>query len=287
MPTLGRVIGEHITLRVAPPHGGAAWIEADPGQLEQVILNLVVNARDAMPDGGNLDVAVGHRTVAGDVPGEPPPGRYEVLTVRDSGMGMDTETVTRIFEPFFTTKEQGRGTGLGLATVYGIVTARGGTIRVDTAPGRGATFDVYFPAAPPGTADDRRGPALGGSETVLLVEDDALVRESLAHTLHGVGYNVLEATDGVAALRVLDSVSGTVDVIITDVVMPIMGGRELARRARLMQPQMRILFISGHAPNVMEDGFGAGEAFLTKPFEPAALLRRVRELLDANVQSPL
>jgi two-component system cell cycle sensor histidine kinase/response regulator CckA len=288
MPTLGRVIGEHITLRIAPPHGGAAWIDADPGQLEQVILNLVVNARDAMPDGGELDVAVSHRRVTGDEPAEAPPGNYAVLTVKDSGMGMDVETVARIFEPFFTTKAQGRGTGLGLATVYGIVTAGGGTIRVDTAPGRGATFDVYFPAASPGTADESRGAhPKGGSETLLLVEDDALVRESLAHTLHGVGYNVVEAADGAAALRVLDSVSGTVHAIITDVVMPIMGGRELARRARLVVPEVCVLFISGHAPNVMEDGFGAGEAFLAKPFEPAALLRRVRELLDAKAQGPL
>ncbi|KAB2892894.1 MAG: PAS domain-containing protein, partial [Kofleriaceae bacterium] len=288
MPTLGRVIGEHLTIRIAPPHGGAAWVEVDPGQLEQVILNLVVNARDAMPDGGELDVAVTHRRVTGDVPGEPPPGHYAVLTVRDSGMGMDADTVARIFEPFFTTKMPGRGTGLGLATVYGIVTASGGTIRVDSAPGRGSTFDVYLPAAPEGADDeDRDASPRGGNETLLLVEDDARVRESLAHTLHGVGYNVVEAADGAAALRVLDSVTGAVDAIITDVVMPIMGGRELARRARLLLPDLRVLFISGHAPNVVEDAFGADEAFLAKPFEPAALLRRVRELLDATARDPL
>ncbi len=288
MPTLGRVIGEHVTLRMVPPHGGAAWIETDPGQLEQVILNLVVNARDAMPEGGELDVAVTHRRISGAEPGEPARGTYAVLTVRDNGLGMDAETVARIFEPFFTTKAPGRGTGLGLATVYGIVTASGGTIRVDTSPGRGTTFDVYFPAVPEGAAEESRDAhPRGGSETLLVVEDDALVRESLAHILHGAGYNVVEAADGSAALRVLDSVTGTVDAIVTDVVMPIMGGRELARRARLLIPDLRVLFISGHAPNVVEDGFGADEAFLAKPFEPAALLRRVRELLDATARDPL
>ena len=288
VPTLGRMIGEHITLRIEPPPEGSVWIDADHGQIEQVILNLVINARDAMPEGGVLDVAVGLRRVGDDDPGSPPPGTYAVLTVRDTGMGMDPETVARIFEPFFTTKAQGRGTGLGLATVYGIVTASGGTIRVHTSPGQGATFDVHLPAAPPGTADDRNvAPPPGGHETLLLVEDDALVRESLAHMLHGVGYTVVEAPDGAVALRMLASISGGVHAIITDVIMPIMGGRELARRARLNRPELRFLFISGHAPGVMEDGFGAGEAFLAKPFEPAALLRRVRELLDAAAQGTL
>ncbi len=279
MPTLGRMIGEHVRLRVAPWHARAAWIDADPGQLEQVIFNLAVNARDAMPDGGELVVGVEHR--GGDDPAGPPPGAYAVLTVADTGTGMDAATVARIFEPFFTTKAQGGGTGLGLATVYGIVTASGGTIRVHTEPGHGARFTIYFPSAPPGVMEDRRtDQAPGGSETLLLVEDDRLVRESLAHTLHAAGYLVVEATDGAAALRVLDTIAGAVHAIISDVVMPIMGGRELARRARLTRAGLRVLFISGHTPAV-EDGFGAGEAFLAKPFEPTALLRRVRDLLDA------
>jgi CheY-like chemotaxis protein len=292
-PTLGRMIGERVTLVLEPPStdgadgadgaggAGGAWIDADPGQIEQVVLNLAINARDAMPDGGRLTIAVR------DVPpvGAGRPG--VALRVTDTGIGMDPETEARVFEPFFTTKATGRGTGLGLATVYGIVAQSGGSIRVDTAPGRGTTFEVVLPAAEaPAAAAEAAPPArtaeARGGETLLLVEDDPAVRAVLHLALRGAGYGVVTAHDGQTALHLIASRPGGFDAMITDVVMPGMTGPELATAARRRQPGLRVLFISGYAHGAAGDGPGPDDAFLAKPFEPTTLLRRVRELLEAR-----
>ncbi len=276
-PTLGRMIGEHVDLVVTPP-AGSTWIDADPGQIEQVVLNLVVNARDAMPDGGQVRLSVAREEAAG----ADAPRACVVLRVEDTGMGMDVETQARIFEPFFTTKAAGRGTGLGLATVYGIVTQSGGTIGVHTAPGRGARFEVTFPARPPCPEEARRVAiaARDGGETLLLVEDDPAVRAAIEHVLRGAGYVVFEAEDAVAALAALDRHGDKIDAMITDVVMAGMDGPALAAAARRRHAALRVLLISGYAPGALDSAASPRDAFLAKPFEPTTLLRRVRELLD-------
>ncbi|HYW06931.1 MAG TPA: PAS domain S-box protein [Longimicrobium sp.] len=287
---LRRVIGEHIDFAVdlAPDLG---LVRADPGQLEQVLLNLVVNARDAMPDGGTLRVR--SRNVMVDLhsthplPADINPGPYAVFSVADTGSGMDDETQQRIFEPFFTTKEQGKGTGLGLATVYGIVNQSGGYIGVSSAPGAGTTFEVYLPvvAADVGSAAAARDEwAPGGGETVLVVEDEDMVRSLACRVLRRKGYTVLEADRGEAALRLMDSHRGPIHLVLTDMVMPGMSGRALAGRIVLRRPGTRILFTSGYTPDMYASS-GALEPdthFLAKPFEPGDLARMVRELLDSG-----
>jgi PAS domain S-box-containing protein len=289
---LRRVIGEHIEFAVdlAPDLG---LVRADPGQLEQVLLNLVVNARDAMPDGGTLRVTSRNAEVdlhssTHPLPADIVPGRYAVFSVADTGSGMDDETQQRIFEPFFTTKEQGKGTGLGLATVYGIVNQSGGYIGVRSAPGAGTTFEVYLPivAADDGSAAAARGDAWapGGGETVLVVEDEDMVRSLACRVLRRKGYTVLEADRGEAALRLMDSHPGPIHLVLTDMVMPGMSGRALAARIALRRPGTRILFTSGYTPDMYSTS-GVLEPdthFLAKPFEPADLARMVRELLDSG-----
>jgi len=269
-------------------------VKADPAQIEQVIMNLVVNARDAMPQGGrllletsnvNLDAAYAfeHASVK--------PGKYVMLAVSDTGTGMDSETVAHIFEPFYTTKEAGRGTGLGLSTVYGIVKQSGGYIWVYSEPGKGSTFKVYLPrveeaqeaeTAKPGPFSDQRG-----SETILLVEDEEAVRDLVKTILTGQGYHVIVARNPRHAEEVAEKYPGEIHLLLTDVVMPGTSGRELAVLITRRRPHVRVLYMSGYTENVVTSGglLEEGLAFLQKPFSPALLVQRIREVL-APIANP-
>ncbi|HEY2729441.1 MAG TPA: PAS domain-containing protein [Polyangia bacterium] len=288
---LRRVIGEDLQLATtkAPVLGR---IKADPGQLEQVIMNLVVNARDAMPQGGNLTIET--RDVQIDDTGAwdhlgAAPGPYVVLAVSDTGIGMDRATLGRIFEPFFTTKEQGKGTGLGLSTVFGIVKQSGGHISVASGPNEGTKFEIYFARTDdPFSIDslaDTNPSILQGSETILLVEDEEQVRILAREILIGHGYNVLEAKDPSDALRISANRSEVIDLLVTDIVMPQMNGRLLSERLRSERPEMEVLFMSGYTDNAIDHNgvLGPGVAFLQKPITPFALTKMVRRILDAQV----
>ena len=286
---LGRLIGEDIALttRLDP---AAGCVRADPAQLEQMIVNLVVNARDAMPLGGRLTLETGHvridETFARQHVGLKP-GPHVRLVVRDTGVGMDGLIKAHLFEPFFTTKGPGKGTGLGLATVYGIVTQSGGAIRVESEPGQGATFTIELPRVdapadgPGDVADTTAAPY--GSETVLLVEDEPEVRGLARDILHQQGYTVLEAADGDQALRVGREHRGLIHLLVTDVVMPQMGGRELADRLQAGRSELKVLYVSGYTDDaILRQGVSeTGTAFLPKPFTAAALAHKVRQVLDA------
>jgi len=284
---LKRLIGEDIDLVTAL--GESLWpIMADPGQLEQVLLNLAVNARDAMPEGGVVTIETANvKMDAASAQAHFPlkPGPYVLLTFSDTGVGMDAETQARIFEPFFTTKEIGKGTGLGLAMVYGIVKQSGGYIWVYSDVGKGATFKIYLPRTAVEVDDPSSGrgraDAQRGTETLLLAEDDDSVRELVRNVLRENGYKVLEASRGEEALELSELFAGKIDLLVTDVVMPQMNGRELARRLLEQRPQLKVLYISGYADNSVfyPGGLDAGGAFLQKPFTPEALARKVREVL--------
>jgi PAS domain S-box-containing protein len=291
-PMLRRLIGEHIELTLAlDPDCG--HVKADPGQLEQVIMNLIVNARDAMPQGGRLTIETLQVALAeGAATQQHPdarPGTYAVLTVSDTGTGMDADTKARIFEPFFTTKELGKGTGLGLSTVYGIVQQSGGFITVESEPGRGTAFSVCLPwvADPVGTGDTP-APAprrIRGTETILLVEDQEEVLELASEILQAEGYAVLVARQGDEALRLYEQHTGPIHLLVTDVVMPQMSGRELAERFARVRPKLKVLYMSGYTDDevVNHGDFGSAAALLQKPFSPDALVKKVREMLDAPV----
>jgi len=268
-----------------------AAVRIDPVQLQQVVINLVLNARDAMPDGGTITFETGdvELTEGLNVPYDViPPGEYVLLTVTDDGVGMDERTRARLFEPFFTTKDAGKGTGLGLSTVYGIIRQTGGYISVDSRPGEGARFKIWFPAVERGTAIDEGpegsepAPQLRGDETVLLVEDEAMVRELASRVLNGHGYLVLEAASGAEALEACRRHEGPVDLLVTDVVMPGMNGSELAERIDTLYPTAHVLFISGYTGGALvEHGvLRDGTNFLQKPFSPDHFVRKVREVLD-------
>jgi PAS domain S-box-containing protein len=289
---LRRVLGEDVELATALDPD--IWtVCCDPGQIEQVILNLAVNARDAMPGGGKLVIRTDN--VEADDGGEGrgvPPGAWVRLGISDSGMGMPPEVKERVFEPFFTTKPVGAGTGLGLATVYGIVKQSGGHILVESEPDRGTTFEVYLPRTREKPAAAVRAPApkaVRGSETVLVVEDDLQVRDVTVSALRAGGYRVLVAGDGASALDVAAHERGPLHLLVADVVMPGLDGRTLADTLRRALPALKVLFVSGYSDNVIaEHGvLGTGVELLPKPFTPAVLLARVRAVLDAPRQASL
>ena len=283
---LRRLIGEDVEVVVVKP-ATLGRVKADPGQLEQVLLNLAVNSRDAMPGGGRLTLELADLTL--DAPfatshDSIPPGRYVVVAVRDTGSGMDAETLGHLFEPFFTTKEKGKGTGLGLATVFGIVKQSGGYVDVASAPGAGTTIRVYLPRTDaPRKISGIRPPvfSLSGSETVLLVEDEAAVRNLVRAVLERKGYVVLVAPDGAAALDLVDKHTGVIHVLLTDIVMPRMSGRDLAPAVRARRPSIKVIFMSGYTADVpTELGTEGGPVFLSKPFNEYALTSKLREVLD-------
>ncbi|MBK8005107.1 MAG: PAS domain S-box protein [Gemmatimonadetes bacterium] len=282
---LRRLIGEDVEFVVqhAP---GEGWVRADRGQLEQVILNLVVNARDAMPGGGTLTLATHAVELDAGVTHEFPdavPGPHICLTVQDTGTGMAPEVLSRAFDPFFTTKQQGQGTGLGLSTVYGIVRQSGGSIRLESTPGSGTTVRVYLPRLADGPAGAVPGAAplaAATTGTVLVVEDEALVRDLIARTMRRAGYRTLVAPDGQEALALEAAHPGRIDLLVTDVIMPRVGGRELADRLLARRPDLKILFVSGYTnESPVPEAPAEGRAFLQKPFTPTELLGRVRALL--------
>lgn len=287
-----RLIGEHIQLSIEADPGLGAVL-ADSSQIEQVIMNLAVNSHDAMPDGGNLRISL--RNVELDesyVEMRPPatPGSYVLLTVDDTGHGMDAATQKRIFEPFFTTKAEGRGTGLGLSTVYGIVKQNGGYIWVYSEPGTGTTFKIYLPRVQ-ATPEPIR-PAVprdaGGSETLLLVEDAAPLRELAQELLEAAGYGVLAAEDAKSAIRTAEDYKGYIDLLLTDVVMPGLSGAKLASQMRIAHPETKILFMSGYTDDTISH-YGVldpGAVLLEKPFTRTSLLNKVREVLGTKCDSP-
>ncbi len=295
---LRRVIGEHIELRNAPQAANAR-VRADPNQIEQVVLNLGVNARDAMPKGGQLTIRTANvEFTAADAHRQSPDmeaGPYVLLEVSDTGHGMDEETKTRIFEPFFTTKGPGKGTGLGLSTVYGVVRQSGGTVCVDSAPGAGCTFRVYLPLESAELEQDRPKTVVPvqkpsrQAETVLVVEDEEIVRELVCTVLSDSGYDVLCAPNGAEGLRMSNAHHGKIALMITDVVMPQMGGLELAREMSASRPETRVLYVSGYSEDDMNDQgiLAADLEFLEKPFTPQALTRKVRAVLNPSVSLPL
>jgi PAS domain S-box-containing protein len=285
---LRRVVGEAVRLRLRLGTGLRA-VQVDPGQLEQVIVNLALNARDAMPQGGTLTLETRSAELTEAFTHTRPevrPGPYSVLAVGDTGRGMAEEVLSHIFEPFFTTKAAGKGTGLGLATVYGVVKQSGGHVEVASTPGQGSVFEVYLPAVPecPARAEAAEAPAEmpRGTETVLLVEDEDTVRAYVATILRQHGYTVLEACDSAEALEVCERHPGVIQLLLTDVVLPDLNGRELAGRLLALRPRLKVLAMSGYANEmVFERGTrNVGMAYLQKPFTSAALLGKVRQVLD-------
>ncbi len=296
VPILRRLVGEQIELETElDPESG--WVHADLGQVEQVILNLVANARDAMPDGGRLSLKVASEELAD---GDPrlagiglQPGSYVCIRVSDTGTGMSEEVRAHLFEPFFTTKDYDRGTGLGLATIYGTVTQSGGAIHVETELGKGSTFTVYLPqAAAPAEVAPRLEPAremARGSEVVLLTEDEDNIREPAQEILEARGYTVLAAQDGAHAIEAARRWEGPIHLLISDVVMPGMSGSELATQLVAERPGIRVLYISGYPEDAIarHGVLQPGRSFLQKPFPPGVLLQTVREILDQGDKWPI
>jgi len=288
---LVRLIGEDIEILMIPE--SASWqVEIDPGQMEQVIMNLAINAKDAMPNGGkltfqtaNMELNENYFAEHGIV--EEQIGSYVMLAVSDTGSGIDEETQKRIFEPFYSTKETGKGTGLGLSTVYGIVKQSGGFVWVYSEPGQGTTFKVYLPRVKADVKAEEKEQTpvenLGGSETVFIVEDDNSLRNLAQKALQQHGYRVLTAENGEDALRISKEYEGAIDLMVTDVVMPKMGGKETAERLQPLHPQMKVIYMSGYTDeSIVHHGVLApGLNFLEKPFSPANLARKVREVLNS------
>jgi PAS domain S-box-containing protein len=289
---LRRLISEDIELALLPSPA-LALTKIDPRQFEQVIINLAINARDAMPEGGRLTIETGNSDLDERYAEQHPevrPGHYVLVAVSDTGQGMDEATKARIFEPFFTTKEPGKGTGLGLAMVYGFIKQSGGHIEVDSELNHGTIVKLYLPRAdegmPVATVLPEQFTALGGTETILVVEDEATVRNLLRRILQSRGYTILEALNGQEAIEVAQQHVGRIDLLITDLVMPRMSGRELAKRLTQIRPEMRTLLMSGYSDKVALDQgmLHASAAFMQKPFSPTDLLRKVRELLNGLSQ---
>jgi nitrogen-specific signal transduction histidine kinase len=285
---LRRVIGERFDLQ-AHPDAANGRVKADPSQLEQVVLNLGVNARDAMPRGGKLIIRTENvrldRETAPQIAASLKPGAYVMLSVTDTGAGMNEETKSHIFEPFFTTKGPGKGTGLGLATVYGIVRQTGGGISVESEPGKGSIFRIYLPreSAP---VDFTRAPLMpvektDNFETVLVVEDEDIVRDLVCDVLEDQGYNVMCARDGIEALNMAEACDGPIHLLVTDVIMPHMNGHELAGKLSQLRPDMKILYVSGYSDNEIGDHGQLDPRYelLQKPFTPQTLARKIREVI--------
>ena len=290
---LRRLIGEDIELNTTLD-SSLGRVKADATQIEQVIVNLAVNARDAMPDGGKLTIETANVTLDEALaPGQPgsKPGPHVMLSVTDTGHGMDAETRAHLFEPFFTTKEQGKGTGLGLSTVYGIVQQCGGTIVVHSEPGLGAAFKLYLPcvdaAVEPAMAAAPAVGAASGTETILVAEDSEGVRKLLSEVLRKRGYNVLAAGDGEEALLIVENYQGAIHLLITDVIMPRVGGKELAERIAPIRPETRVLYTSGYAdPAFLAGILEPGVAYLQKPYPLEDLVRTVKDVLSAEKSRP-
>ena len=287
---LRRLLGEDVAIRVgvAPDCGG---VKADPGQLEQVIVNLAVNARDAMPNGGRLTIETKNVDLDAEYPTDRvtiPAGRYVMLAVTDTGTGMDAQTKARIFEPFFTTKPVGKGTGLGLATVYGAVKQSGGYIWLYSEVGQGTSFKIYLPrldAAEPQAVAAEAAVPLDGTETVLVAEDEDAVRQIIEKALQARGYTVMVARDGNEALAIAGRHAGQIDLLVTDVIMPDMNGRVLSERLTHVRPTIKTLYLSGYTDDaILHHGvLEEGVAFLQKPFSLGALARKVREVIEARL----
>jgi two-component system cell cycle sensor histidine kinase/response regulator CckA len=287
---LRRLIGEDLELQTLL-HPKLGSVKADPGQIEQVLMNLAVNARDAMPRGGKLTIEtknVHHEDDYGKKHIAIVPGAYVLLAVSDTGEGMDDQTQARVFEPFFTTKEAGKGTGLGLSTVYGIVKQSGGNIWVYSELGIGTTFKIYLPRTDQGAQEYRRSveveEMLTGTATVLLAEDEEMVRELARQVLEMCGYKVLTAANGSLALTVCEQHPEPIDLLITDVVMPVIGGRELSARLTEIRPEMKVLYMSGYTDDaiVHQGVLDEGTNFIQKPFSTHALARKVKEVLKGR-----
>jgi CheY-like chemotaxis protein len=283
---LRRLVGEHIELRINA-ESGLGMVKADQGQIGQIILNLAVNARDAMTTGGrltletaNVEFKESHQCRFDTIPA----GHYVRLTLRDSGSGMDAKTLSHIFEPFYTTKGPGRGTGLGLPVVYGIVRQNGGCVDVESQPGKGTSFTIYLPRSE--AEDQARGlmplKELEGSETILIVEDELALRTLLSRYFRLYGYKVIEAKDGGEALLICQKYQGPIHLMLTDVVMPRMDGRELADRLASLHPEMQVIFMSGYTDNDLAPYgvLNASKPVIPKPFRPLDLVKKVRDYLD-------
>jgi nitrogen-specific signal transduction histidine kinase/CheY-like chemotaxis protein len=288
-PMLGRLAGAGVTLETdLDPLLGNVLV--DPARLEQVLVDLVVNARDAMPEGGRLTIKTANslpESTSTPSEGGPSPDGYVSLWVSDTGIGMDAATQARIFEPFFTTKPAAGGAGLGLATVYGIVEQSGGRITVESAPGQGAAFGIHFPryhGSGPASSHAEQHTGTGGKETLLLVEDEPAVRESVRRLLERHGYTVIEAQNGPEALRLYNGAAAGVDLVLTDLTMPGMDGYELVEQLRSRHPGLKVLFMSGYAERLMtsDRATQAGTGFVEKPFSVDTLLRRLRDVLESK-----
>jgi nitrogen-specific signal transduction histidine kinase/CheY-like chemotaxis protein len=285
---LSRLIGEDIELKTVLSELDPTVL-ADAGQIEQVLMNLATNARDVMPDGGTLFLETGRVELDEAFVREHPygkPGAYVLLSMTDSGCGMDEQTRARIFEPFFTTKEQGKGTGLGLAIVYGIIKQHRGYIHVYSEKGRGTTFKIYLPAIQDEAENKKEAPQeqeiIGGAETILVAEDDATVRKLVTTVLRSFGYTVIEAADGAEAVRQFSAQAGSIDLVLTDTIMPKMNGREAYGEMRKIRPDVPALFTSGYSKEVLrkKSVIDDDPDFILKPVTPRELLKRVREALD-------
>jgi CheY-like chemotaxis protein len=290
---LRHLVGERIEAVVR--RDPALWrVKADPSEIGRAIMNLALNARDSMIEGGTLTIETANVTVTEEEGASQglAPGRYATMAVRDTGYGMDADVQAHIFEPFFTTKEFGKGTGLGLATVLGIVEQSGGSIRCESQPNVGTTFKIYLPAVVE-TVEVGAVPTGGGlakaprgSEVILLVEDEDMVRALTRTVLEQSGYVVFVAANGREGLKFCQNHEGRIDLLVSDVVMPELGGRELAVGALKLRPGMKVLFMSGHTEDtVLKEGIQKGTAFLQKPFTPAILAQKVRETLDSSAAS--
>lgn len=284
---LRRILGEDIdlVLALAPELG---IVTADPGQIEQVIMNLAVNARDAMPEGGKLTIETANVELDAEYAAQhagAKPGPHVMIAVSDSGTGMDERTMSRVFEPFFTTKVPGKGTGLGLSTVYGIVKQSGGSIYVYSEPGKGTTFKVYLPQELSLQPVVKRPLPLtrsGGPETILVVEDDEAVRNVAKRILGAAGYTVLTAANGGEGLLLCEQHQAEIHLVLTDVVMPLMGGRVFVERLAKVRPAIKVLYMSGYTDNaIIHHGvLDKGTRFIGKPLTQVELLRKVREALE-------